>query len=64
MGPGVEQAVGLELAVDFDQRFGQTFQQPDRNRLVVDEAAAAPIGGDAAADDQRRRRPASPARPG
>jgi hypothetical protein len=52
MGGRVEQALGLELAVDLDQRGAQFAQQPDRDRLVVDEGAAAAVGTDQPPQDQ------------
>src|SRR3546814_1119887 len=37
MGLGIEEPVGLELAVHFDQRLAQLPQQADADRLIVGE---------------------------
>ena len=53
MGGGIGQADLVVLALHLDQRRRQAAQQPDRDRLAVDEGAAAAIGLDHAAEHQR-----------
>ena len=53
MGLRVKQAVGIELAVDFDQRLTQPAQKRDADRLIVDIGAAAAVGRDDPAQHQR-----------
>ena len=53
VGLRVQQAVGIELAVDFDQGLPQPAQQRDADRLIVDIGAAAAVGRDDPAQHQR-----------
>ena len=52
VGLGIQEAVGVELAVHLDQFLAQALQQADADRLVVDPGAAATVGADGPADHQ------------
>ena len=54
MRPRIEQSVGFELTVNFNQRLGDPAQQSGRYWLIVDEAAAAPVGRQGSPDHQLR----------
>ena len=53
MGPGIQEAALLEVAMDLDQALAQAAQQADRDRLVVHEGPAAAVGAEVAAQDQK-----------
>ena len=52
VGPGVEQAAAVMLAVNLHQRLADLFEQADAGRFIIDEGAAAAIGVEGAAQDQ------------
>ena len=52
MRGGIEQALGFELPMDFQQRIADLAEQSRADRLVVDEGAAATIGGNGTAQEK------------
>ena len=52
MRAGVEQALCIELAMDFDEQRTDLSQQAGADRLVVDEGAAAAVGAEGTAEDE------------